>query len=100
METQDNSALHDKLVRETGRIAWTELQTYFATGAVIYVSDSLDLIDVAMRISQDDKAAVAQWMQARRLGKVSDEQAAEWLEMDATVWSVVVSPWILVQPAA
>lgn len=100
METQDNSALHDKLVRETGRIAWTELQTYFATGAVIYVSDSLDLIDVAMRISQDDKAAVAQWMQARRLGKVSDEQAAEWLEMDATVWSVVVSPWILVQQLA
>ena len=100
METQDNIALHDKLVRETGRIAWTELQTYFATGAVIYVSDSLDLIDVAMRISQDDKAAVEQWMQTRQLGKMSDELAREWLEMDATVWSVVVNPWILVQQPA
>ena len=97
METQDNIALHDKLVRETGRIAWSELQTYFATGALIYVSDSLDLIEVAMRISQDDKAAVEQWMQTRQLGKMSDEQAREWLEMDATVWSVVVNPWILVQ---
>ncbi|WP_025917603.1 DUF2288 domain-containing protein [Herminiimonas sp. CN] len=97
MENQDNIALHDKLVRETGRIAWSELQTYFATGAVIYVSDSLDLIDVAMRISQDDKAAVEQWLQTRQLGRMSDDQAAEWLEMEATVWSVVVNPWILVQ---
>ena len=100
METQDNIALHDKLVRETGRIAWSELQTYFATGAVIYVSDSLDLIEVAMRISQDDKAAVEQWMQTRQLGKMSDDLAREWLEMDATVWSVVVNPWILVQQVA
>ncbi|MDP3841713.1 MAG: DUF2288 domain-containing protein [Oxalobacteraceae bacterium] len=100
METQDNIALHDKLVRETGRIAWSELQTCFATGAVIYVSDSLDLIDVAMRISKDDKAAVEQWMLTRQLGKISDDQAAEWLEMDATVWSVVVNPWILVQQIA
>lgn len=97
MESQHNIALHDKLVRETARIAWTELQTYFATGAVIYVSDSLDLIDVAMRISNDDKAAVERWMLARQLGKVSDDQAREWLETDATVWSVVVNPWILVQ---
>lgn len=97
METQDNIALHDKLVRETGRIAWSELQTYFATGAVIYVSDALDLIDVAMCISKDDKATVEQWMLARQLGKMSDDLAAEWLETDETVWSVVVSPWILVQ---
>ena len=97
METQDNTALHDKLVRETARIAWSELQTYFATGAVIYVSDALDLIDVAMCISKDDKAAVEQWLQTRQLGKMSDDLAAEWLETDETVWSVVVSPWILVQ---
>lgn len=97
MEPQTDIALHDKLVRETARIAWSELQTYFATGAVVYVSDSLDLIDVAMRISKDDKAAVEQWLLSRQLGKISDDQAAEWLETDATVWSVVVNPWILVQ---
>lgn len=97
MQPQHDIALHDKLVRETAKIAWTELQTYFATGAVIYVSDSLDLIEVAMGVSNDDKAAVEHWMQARQLGKVSDQQAQEWLETEATVWSVVVSPWILVQ---
>lgn len=97
MQAQDKIALHTKLVQETAQIAWVELQRYFATGAVIYVSHNLDLIDVAMRISNDDKTAIEQWMQARQLGKVSDDQAQEWLKTDATVWSVVVSPWILVQ---
>ena len=100
MKSQYDIALHDKLVRETSRIAWSELQRYFATGAVLYVSDSLDLIDVAMRISNDDKATVAQWLQTRQLGKMSDDQARDWLETDATVWSVVVNPWILVQQQA
>lgn len=97
MQAQDKIALHTKLVQETAQIAWVELQRHFATGAVIYVSENLDLIDVAMRISNNDKAAVERWMQARQLGKVSDNQAQEWLETDAIVWSVVVSPWILVQ---
>ncbi len=100
MQAQDNIALHTKLVQETAQIAWVELQRYFATGAVIYVSDSLDLIDVAMRISNDDKSAIEQWMQTRQLGKVSDNQAQEWLETEAIVWSVVVNPWILVQQKA
>lgn len=100
MQAQDNTALHTKLVQETAQIAWVELQRYFATGAVIYVSNKLDLIDVAMRISNDDKNAVEQWMQTRQLGKVSDNQAQEWLETEAIVWSVVVNPWILVQQKA
>ncbi|MGV8893751.1 MAG: DUF2288 domain-containing protein [Burkholderiaceae bacterium] len=97
MQSKDHIALHTKLLQETAQIGWIELQRYFATGAVIFVSDSLDLIDVAMRISNDDKATVEQWLQTRQLGKVSDDQAQEWLETEAIVWSVVVSPWILVQ---
>ena len=66
-------------------------------GTVIAVSDQLDLVEVALRITQDDKAAVAQWMAENRVGKVSDQQAAAWLEADALLWTVVVRPWILVQ---
>jgi hypothetical protein len=43
---------------------------------------------------------VAQWMAENRLGKVSDVQASAWLEADATLWAVVVRPWILVQQRA
>lgn len=91
--------LRAKLNLETAHIPWVELQRYFAGGMVIYVSEHLDLIDVAARIAADDTAAVEQWMTDGRIGKVSDEQAQAWLETAAQLWTVVVRPWILVQPA-
>jgi len=36
---------------ETSRIAWEELQRFFASGKAIFVSGTLDLIDVAIQIS-------------------------------------------------
>jgi hypothetical protein len=89
--------LRAKINGETSRMPWTELQRFFASGAVILISDDLDLVDVAVRIAQDDKDAVAQWMAEDRIGRVSDAQARAWLEGDVTLWAVVVKPWILVQ---
>ena len=87
-----------KVNRETSRIAWKELQRFFASGAAIFVSDDLDLVEVAFQFSQDNKAQVERWLLTGKVGKVSDEQAAAWVEADATAWAVVVSPWVLVQP--
>ncbi len=84
---------------ETSRIAWKELQVYFASGATLYVHEGLDLVDVAMQISKDNKAQVAQWMEAGQIAPVSDAQALAWYEADAEVWAVVVRPYVLVQPA-
>jgi hypothetical protein len=89
--------LRAKLNLETSRMPWRELLRHFAGGAVIAVSDDLDLVDVATRIASDDSAAIAQWMEEQRVAKVSDEQAAAWLEQDAALWAVVVKPWVLVQ---
>ena len=82
---------------ETARIAWKELQRFFASGAAIHVSDELDLVEVAFQMSEDNAAQIQQWMVAGKLGKVTDEQAARWFETDSLVWAVVVSPWVLVQ---
>ena len=82
---------------ETARIAWKELQRYFAKGVAISVSAELDLIEVAYQISEDNKAQVAQWLESGQIGRVSDEQALAWYEADADVWAVVVRPYVLVQ---
>jgi hypothetical protein len=96
---QDQDALlRAKLNLETSRLLWPELERYFAAGMVIHVSEALDLVDVATRIASDDKAAVTQWMTQGRIGKVSDSQAASWHEGGVALWTVVVKPWILVQP--
>lgn len=91
--------LHAKLNLETAAIAWTELQRFFATGVVFNVATELDLVDVAVQISNDNRAAVEAWLNSGKLARVSDELALKWFEQNATVWSVVVKPWILVQEA-
>lgn len=88
-----------KMNLETARIAWHELQRFFASGAAIYVDPALDLVEAAFQISEDNKAQVLAWMQSGRLAPVTDEQARAWHEVDADMWAVVVSPYVLVQPA-
>ncbi len=86
-----------KINMETARLPWTELIRHFAAGTVVALSNELDLVDVAVRISHDDKHSIGQWMAEGKLGKVSDRQAQDWLDADASLWTVVVSPFILVQ---
>jgi hypothetical protein len=89
--------LINKLNRETSKISWLELQKFYASGAVVAVSDQADLINVAIAFSRDDKADVAAWLSDRTIYKVDDELAQEWWECEQQVWVVVVAPWVLVQ---
>ena len=88
----------EELNAETAKIYWKEVETFFANCTVIYVSSELDLIDVALDICLDNKLKVQQWMSGNLINKVSDQQALEWLSGDTVLWSVVVKPWVLVQP--
>ncbi len=84
---------------ETAQIAWKELQRFFASGMAVHVSSELDLVEVAFQMSKDNAEYIQQWMDAGKIGKVEDEQAATWIEADAMVWAVVVKPYVLVQTA-
>lgn len=88
-----------KVNLETSRIAWKDLQRFFAGGVAISVSAELDLVEVGYQFSQDNKQQVERWLLAGMVGRVSDEQAAAWHEADVEVWAVVVSPWVLTQQA-
>jgi len=86
-----------KVNLETARIAWRELQRFFASGTAVFVSNDLDLVEAAFQISEDNKQQVMAWMEAGRVARVADEQALAWYEADADMWAVVVSPYVLVQ---
>lgn len=92
-----NDALRLKLNHETARMRWDELQRFFAAGLVIQVDDSLDLIDVAVAFTNDEKDIVQSWLARKMIVKTTDAQAGQWLERNVTLWAVVVRPWILVQ---
>lgn len=91
------ASLQQELNEQTAQMHWSELERFFASGALISVAGELDLIDVGARIAADDKDSVLGWMNAGLLTKVTDEQAGSWHAEDALLWTVVVKPWILVQ---
>lgn len=95
---EKDEELRLKINRETARLPWSELERHFAQGNVVYVSEALDLVDVAVRISHDDRESIARWMNEGKVAKVSDAQAQSWALTDAVVWASVVSPFVLVQP--
>lgn len=97
MNSEQQKILHAKVNMETSRIAWKELQRFFASGVAIEVSAKLDLVEVAMQMHSDNKTQFESWLTEGLIRKVPDEQAAAWLATDADVWAAVVSPWVLVQ---
>ena len=99
MTESNNSSDIDKakLNQETSLIRWHELQRFFATGQAIYVAPELDLVEVALQISENNSSQVKDWTKALKIGKVTDDQARQWFESDASVWAVVIKPWVLVQ---
>jgi len=82
---------------ETSPIHWHELQRFFAIGLAIEVEKGLDLVNVAHQFSVDNKKQVEQWMNAKKIGLVSDQHALKRYKLNTSEWAVVVKPWVLVQ---
>ena len=97
---QERELERARIIGETAKIPWLELQRFFAAGKVIWIAAELDLVDVACALQQDDLQQVETWTEAQQLAPVSDEQARSWVDADALLWSVVVKPWVLVQETA
>lgn len=95
METK--TALLAKLNSETGKMAWQELQPFFAAGQVVFVAEGLDLIDLAAEFSLDNKAVLAPLINEGKMLVVNDALAAQLADENTLLWTVVVAPWILVQ---
>ena len=87
-----------KLLAETVKVGWKEIEKFFARGAVLKVSGELDLLEVATNMAYDESVEIEKLMQAGKLGELSVEQAKEWSVLeDDDLWAVVVSPWVMVQ---
>jgi hypothetical protein len=89
--------LYAKLLGETARIGWSELERFFARGILLRVARDLDLVSVAEAIANDNTTQVAQWLSAGLVERVQSETAADFAARDPELWAVVVSPWVCVQ---
>ena len=95
---EDEDVLRAKINAETAQIAWTGVQKFYAQGTAIHVRPELDLVDVGFVIARNNDVQLKAWIDATKVQPVSAAQAREWIDADALMWSVVVRPWVLVQP--
>lgn len=96
---QDNSQenLLSHFQKQKAIIEWQQLEKFFAQGILVEVAASLDLVQAALALCQDNKPQVQEWLQKGLLQKVSDEKAKAFVADNRKLWSVVAAPWILVQ---
>ncbi len=86
-----------ELNRQTGRITWLELEKYFARGVVIKVFHDLDLVEVALSISRDNKQHIDDLLTKHHLEHASIDDAKLWTESQPDFWAIVIAPWVLIQ---
>ncbi len=94
---QERELERAKIVSETAKIPWLELERFFAAGKVMSVAAELDLVDVAYAFQLDNIEQVKTWTESLQVSPVNDAQAKHWVASEAMLWAVVVKPWVLVQ---
>lgn len=98
MTTSDETKA--KLLAETARCPFSELQRFFAQGSLLRVEPGVDLIDVGVTLALDDSTEFQQLLTNGQVTLLEDVVAASWIVDDIELWTLVVRPWILVQPSA
>lgn len=98
--SEADELLRAKLNAETGKLPWSELERHFARGVLIKVAAELDLVNVALTLARDDKAAVEAWLRQGQIARVASEDALQWHQQQSQFWAVVAAPWVLIQEVA
>lgn len=91
------SPLYAKLLGETAKIDWQDLERFFAQGKLLSVSRDLDLVSVAEAIASDNKDSVSAWLSSGLVERMQAGTAADYAGRKPELWAVVVSPWVCVQ---
>ncbi len=91
------SPLYAKLLGETAKIDWPELERFYAQGKLLWVARDLDLVSVAEAIASDDAVRVTQWLSSGVVQRMEESTAADLGQRASELWAVVVAPWVCVQ---
>ncbi|MGC7405295.1 DUF2288 domain-containing protein [Pandoraea pneumonica] len=91
------SETYARLLGETAKIDWKDLESFFARGVLLYVAPGVDLVSVAEAVANDDAPVVTQWLSSGMVERMQAAQASDFAARTPELWAVVVAPWVLVQ---
>jgi len=92
--------LRDKLQAEIGVVPFSDLRAHAKRGGLFLVSGEVLLVDVAVAVASDDKAAVEAFLASGSLGRPTLEQLEAWESAQGAVFEVaIVQPFVLARVA-
>jgi len=95
LQTDDELRAH--LHGETSKLPWVDLEKHFARGVIFKVANGTDILDVAIVMSRDDKDTLKKWIDEGKISGAEIDDAKKWHKSSASLWTVVIAPWVLVQ---
>ncbi len=90
--------LRDKLASEIATTPWPILEAHHHREALFLVDPTIALIDVAVAIAEDRADVLKGWLEASRVARPTDDEAAAWSENESVRFLfVIVQPFVLAQ---
>ena len=100
MSTPDSKreAIRQDLERSLGPADWSLLRHHLARDALILVSTSLELIEVALAVALNEEQKVKAWIESGQIGKPDLDSIQLWEKSPSRSFlCVVVQPFVLIQ---
>jgi hypothetical protein len=96
-ERVSEQSIADKLRQECGIVDWRMLKPHYDRGALIIVTEGLDIIHAGVQIAADNSDTVSHWIADETLVKPTADQVGDWERHNPNFRSVVVAPFVLIQ---
>lgn len=89
--------LKSLVIPETGTEGWLVLKPHASRGALIIVSDELDLAQTGAAVARDQADLIGEWIYTGKLSKPTPSQVSEWEKGETDFICLIVQPYVLVQ---
>jgi hypothetical protein len=90
--------IKNQLLGELAEVEWSDLIPHAHREALILVSNSLDLVEVATAIAGDNVELVQNWIGGKLIEKPTQEQLSDWNSQPNNLFNtLIVQPFVLIQ---
>jgi len=93
--------LREKLTKELLVAPWKDIRPHFEAGRVYVVSEDLELIEVAVRMVDDDVTQIQSWIISGQITPPNEIQIRSFDQSPEKTFSLlIVQPYVLLQERA
>ena len=96
MTESDETRLREELSKNIGPVQASDLMAHAKRDALFVVDPSVELLEAAVALAQDDTPRVKSWLESGVLRRGSPDEVEGWKE-GSPLRSAIVQPWVLVQ---